>query len=79
MTAGTFSAQPDNREFQSAYVAQMKTAYPDYLWIGATNEQGEIVVATDPATMGRDYSAQPWFQAARNGRGSIWRMWSHSP
>src|SRR6266545_2972939 len=69
MLARTFSVQSHNREFQSAYVAQMKTAYPDYLWIGATNARGEIVVATDPATVGRDYSAQPWFQAARNGQG----------
>ena len=57
-------------EFQSAYVAGVKTAYPDYLWIGATDEHGLIVVATDPSTLGRDYSAEPWFQAARNGQGA---------
>ena len=72
MMARTFSAQPYNREFQSAYVAGVKAAYPDYLWVGATNARGQIVVATDPATLGRDYSAQPWFQAVRNGL-------SHSP
>ena len=69
MMARAFSVQSQNREFQSAYVARMKTAYPDYLWIGATNVQGQIVVATDPTTVGRDYSAQPWFQAVRNGQG----------
>ena len=69
MMARTFSAQPYNREFQSAYVAGVKTAYPDYLWVGATNARGQIVVATDPDTLGRDYSAQPWFQAVRNGQG----------
>ncbi len=68
MMARTFSVQSHNREFQSAYVAGLMTAYPDYLWIGATNEHGQIVVATDPDTLGRDYSAQPWFQAARNGQ-----------
>ena len=68
LMAGTVSAQPHNREFQSAYVARMKTSYPDYLWIGVTNERGQIVVATDPATVGLDYSAQPWFQAVRNRR-----------
>ena len=46
----------------------MNTAYPYYLWIGVTNAGGQIVVATDPAMVGRDYSAQPWFQAVRNGR-----------
>ena len=70
MMARTFSVQSHNREFQSAYVAGLMTAYPDYLWIGATNELGQIVVATDPDTIGRDYSAQPWFQAARTGQGA---------
>lgn len=69
MMARTFSVQSHNREFQSAYVAVMKTAYPDYLWIGATDARGQIVVATDSATLGRDYSAQPWFQAVRDGHG----------
>lgn len=69
MMASVFSGQPHNREFQSSYVARMKTAYPDYLWIGTTNEHGQIVVATDPSTIGRDYSAQSWFQAVRNGQG----------
>jgi two-component system, cell cycle sensor histidine kinase and response regulator CckA len=68
MMAGTVSAQPHNREFQSTYVARMMTTYPDYLWIGATNARGQIVVATDPATLGHDYSTQPWFQAVHNGR-----------
>ncbi len=69
MMTRTFSVQSDNREFQSAYIAGVKTAYSDYLWIGATNERGQIVVATDPATLGRDYSAEPWFKAVRNGQG----------
>jgi two-component system sensor histidine kinase/response regulator len=68
MMAGTVSEQPHNREFQSAYVARMKASYQNYLWIGVTNVHGQIVVATDSATMGRDYSAQPWFQAVRNGQ-----------
>ncbi len=69
MITRAFSAQPDNREFQSAYLAWMKISYSDYLWIGVTNAQGQVVVATDPVTIGRDYSAETWFQAARNGQG----------
>jgi PAS domain S-box-containing protein len=69
MMARMFSVQPKNREFQSAYVAGVKIAYPDYLWIGATDAQGRIVVATDSTTVGRDYSAEPWFQVVRNGQG----------
>ena len=69
MMARTFSVQPQNQEFQSAYVAGVKIAYPDYLWIGATDAHGQIEVATDPTTIGRGYSAEPWFQAVRNGQG----------
>ncbi|MEO5863634.1 MAG: PAS domain S-box protein [Nitrospiraceae bacterium] len=69
MMARTFSVQLHNREFQSAYVAGLRTAYPDYLWIGATDTRGKIIVATDPTTVGRDYSAEPWFQTMRNGQG----------
>jgi PAS domain S-box-containing protein len=69
MMARTFSVQPQNREFQSAYIAGVKIAYADYIWIGATDAQGKIVVATDSDTIGRDYSAESWFQAVRNGQG----------
>ena len=69
MIARAFSAQPDNREFQSTYLAWMKASYSDYLWIGVTNAQGQVVVATDPVTVGRDYSAKPWFESVRIGRG----------
>ncbi len=69
MMARTFSVQPQNREFQSAYIAGVKIAYADYIWIGATDARGKIVVATDSSTVGRDYSAEPWFQAVRNGQG----------
>ena len=69
MITRAFSAQPDDREFQSAYLAWTKTSYTDYLWVGVTNARGQVVVATDPATVGRDYSAESWFQAVRNGKG----------
>jgi len=69
LMARTFSVQSQNREFQAAFIAGVKTAYPDYLWIGATDARGQIVVATDQATVGRDYSSEPWFQAVRNGQG----------
>ena len=50
MMAGTFSAQPQDRKFQSAYIARAKISYRDYLWLGVTNERGQIVAATDPAS-----------------------------
>jgi hypothetical protein len=69
VVAGTFSAPPNHLGFQSAYLARMKMAYSDYLWIGATNLRGEAVVATDQATVGRAFSAEPGFQAVRK-----WQM-----
>jgi PAS domain S-box-containing protein len=66
--ARAFTAQPGNREFQSAYLSWMKTSNSDYLWIGVTNAQGQVVVATDAVTVGRDFSAEPWFQAVRYGQ-----------
>ncbi len=64
--ARLFGTQPNNRELQSAYIAQVKAAFPDYVWLGVTNQQGRIVVATESTTIGQDYSAQPGFQAARD-------------
>src|SRR5688572_5973454 len=66
--ARAFTAQPDNREFQSAYLAWMKTSNSDYLWIGVTDANGQVVVATDPVTIGRDFSAESWFQVVRYGQ-----------
>src|SRR6185295_1273362 len=68
MIARALSAQPDNREFHSSYLAWMKTSYQDYLWIGVTNARGQVVVATDPVTVGRGYGAESWFQTVRNGQ-----------
>ena len=68
MLARAFSGQPDNRAFQSAYLAWMKTSTSDYGWLGVTNARGQIVVATDQDTIGRDYSTAFWFEAVRNGQ-----------
>ena len=70
MMARTFSVQSYNQEFQSAYVAGAEDRVLRITCGSARlNERGKIVVATDPATLGRDYSAEPWFQAVRNGQG----------
>jgi signal transduction histidine kinase/CheY-like chemotaxis protein len=66
--AGTFSGQPYDRAFQTAYVARMKALHPDYLWIGVLDVHGEVIVATNPSTVGLNLSAQSWFQSVRNGQ-----------
>ena len=70
MMAGTFSAQPHNRKFQSAYLARMKTSHPDYLWLGVANVRGQIVVATDPASRVRRGSHPAGYWGAEGV--SIW-------
>jgi len=57
LMAGTFSPQPDNREFQSAYVARVITVYPQYLWIGVTNAPD---TSSSPPTRPR-WDATIWF------------------
>src|SRR5437867_11292232 len=42
MIARAFSAQPVDRGLQSTYLAWMKGLYSDYLWIGVTNERGQV-------------------------------------
>ncbi|HSF67727.1 MAG TPA: histidine kinase dimerization/phospho-acceptor domain-containing protein, partial [Nitrospiraceae bacterium] len=68
MLARAFNSQPENRAFQSSYLAWMKTLYPDYGWIGVTNARGQVMVATNQNTIGRDYSTAFWFEAVRNGQ-----------
>src|SRR5207244_12217931 len=60
---------PTRRSSDLTYLAWMKTSYSDYLWLGVTNAHGQVVVATDPLTVGRSYGAESWFQAVRNGQG----------
>ncbi|GAB1724881.1 MAG: response regulator [Nitrospira sp. CR1.1] len=67
MAASLISARPGDRTYQHEYIHRMKDLYPEYLWLGITNERGQVVVATDPTTVGRDYGAEPWFQAMLRG------------
>ncbi|ULA68384.1 MAG: putative Histidine kinase [Nitrospira sp.] len=64
--AGLFGTKPHDRDMQSAYIAHVKAAFPDYAWLGITNQLGRIVVATESSTIGSDYSTQAGFQVARD-------------
>lgn len=43
----------------------MQLNYPDFVWIGATDAQGRVLVANRGLLEGVDVSARPWFAAAR--------------
>ena len=70
MAANLMSARAADRTYQREYLDRMKELYPEYLWLGITNERGQVVVATDSTTVGRDYSAESWFQSVLHG-GSV--------
>lgn len=49
---------PENRRMLDA----LQQTYPNYAWIGATDEQGKVLVATRGVLENADVSARPWFQ-----------------
>ena len=61
-----------NRAGLTNYLAGVKAAYPDYVWIGFMDERGLVVAATDPTTVGLDRSRSHYFQKARDGGRIIW-------
>ena len=67
MMARAFGASSPTPESLSAYAVWMKGAYPLYLWIGVTDLTGRVIAASDPDTLGIDFSSRRWFQEARSG------------
>jgi PAS domain S-box-containing protein len=45
---------------------QYKSIYPVYLWLGVTDAQGKIIVATNPSSVGKDRSGREWFRKVRD-------------
>ena len=43
----------------------MQLNYPDFVWIGATDAQGRVLVANRGLLEGEDVSQRPWFVAGR--------------
>ena len=79
MMARTFSAQPYNREFQSAYVASDEGRVPGLL-VGRRHERAWTDRGRHRPGHGRAglQRRNPWFQAVRNGQGVHMGTWSHS-
>lgn len=50
-----------------AHLEQIRQSYPFYAWIGVTDEQGVVQVATGNLLLGQDVSQRPWFGAGKNG------------
>ena len=45
----------------------MQRISPNYAWIGVADPDGTVYAATQKLLEGKDVSARPWFQNARNG------------
>ncbi len=70
--AATPILQQDGAEpVKTAFLHEVRRIYPAYLWLGLTDRNGRIIVATDPATVGGDQSRTRWFQSARDGKAHI--------
>ncbi len=51
------ASSPNDPDRILGYLSALKRAYPVYLWLGVTDAQGRITVATDPATVGVQLNA----------------------
>jgi hypothetical protein len=59
----TLSRMPVSRE----QLESLQNADPAYAWIGLTNADGRVLIATDGLLEEVDVSARPWFTGARGG------------
>lgn len=61
-------AQPSQVPAQGAATLNaLQAAYPVYAWIGATDAQGVVQVATGDLLVGRSVAQRPWFAPALKG------------
>src|SRR5690606_13379449 len=47
-----------------ALLRRLQSTYPAYAWIGVTDPQGRVRVATGGLLEGADVSARPWYSGA---------------
>ncbi|WP_338766478.1 diguanylate cyclase [Massilia sp. METH4] len=50
-----------------AVLERMQQTHPYYAWIGITDNDGQVKIATGALLEGKDVSGRPWFTAARRG------------
>ncbi len=50
-----------------AVLESLQRSFPDYAWIGVTDEGGRVRAATLGLLEGADVSARPWYREGRNG------------
>lgn len=63
--AGSLSQMRDPAiaiDAKRALLDQLKSAFPDYAWIGLADMSGKVVASTDKILEGVDVSKRPWYQ-----------------
>ncbi len=71
LMAKVVGAQHHTNAETDHYLNWMKSAYPVYLWIGATDETGHIVAATKRSSIGSDWSKSDWFKRSRDEKNVV--------
>ncbi len=61
--------QQRDRRTMTEYLVSLKKIYPAYLWLAVTDSTGQIIAATDAASVGQDRNATEWFQYVRKQKG----------
>ncbi|RUO63975.1 diguanylate cyclase (GGDEF) domain-containing protein [Pseudidiomarina planktonica] len=56
----------NNTEGMQRLLNRLQTTYSDYAWIGLTDAEGKVLVATQDLLEGNDVSDRPWFRNAIN-------------
>lgn len=67
--ADTLAPSMGNPQAVTRHLNRIKERYLLYRWLGVADATGRVVASTDPASLGTDWSGEPWFQAARAGSG----------
>lgn len=63
-TLRLFRAEDGESAQQRRRLDSLAKAFPEYAWIGYTNAQGEVLIATDGLLEGADVSQRPWWVSA---------------
>jgi len=68
MMARAFTGRCSDTPYLSSYLEWMSEAYPLYKSLSIVDVYGHVIMSTNTALAGKDFSEQPWFAQARNHR-----------
>lgn len=75
MMARAFTGRCSDTPYLSTYLEWMSQAYPLYQSLSMIDVYGHVIMSTNTALAGKDFSEQPWFAQVRNHRGADVYQW----